>query len=179
MRKLVVLISVALGLLLLTPAAASASTLSLKSLAKTVTALQKQVSTLKAQVTTLRGTVTTQAATIAGLQSVVGADASHGLQLAVSDLQSNLSSLSTTVAGQTTTLTNAADVLALEPYVTVSSSAINGVAGPNIVFTGLQPADQELDQRDGQQRPGQPDRRLGRRACWWRGSYRLQQPRLR
>jgi hypothetical protein len=45
MRKLVVFIIVLLTLALLVPAAASASTPSLKSLAKTVKALQKQVKT--------------------------------------------------------------------------------------------------------------------------------------
>ena len=62
MRKLVVLIIVALGLVLLVPAAASASTLTLKSLAAKVAGLQKQVKSLKA-------TVTAQASTISSLQS--------------------------------------------------------------------------------------------------------------
>jgi hypothetical protein len=136
MRKLVVLILIALSGLLLMPAAASASTPTLKSLARTVASLQKQVTTLKAQVTSLQSTATSQAGTLAGLRSVVGADASHGLQLAVSDLQIGLGNLSTTVAGHTATLTSDAGVLALEPYVTVTSSAVNDVNGPNIVFQG-------------------------------------------
>ena len=51
MRKLVALVLVVLGVLLVTPAAASASTPTLKSFAKTVAALQKQVKTLNAKVT--------------------------------------------------------------------------------------------------------------------------------
>ena len=51
MRKLVVPVAIALGALLLTPAVASASPLTLKSLAKTVAALQTQVKTLNAKVT--------------------------------------------------------------------------------------------------------------------------------
>ena len=54
MRKLVVLILVALGLLLFTPAVASASTPTLASLAKSVAALQTQVNTQKAQIKTLQ-----------------------------------------------------------------------------------------------------------------------------
>lgn len=50
MRKLVAIVAIALGLLLLTPGVAAASTLTLKSLAKTVAALQKQVKTLNAKV---------------------------------------------------------------------------------------------------------------------------------
>ena len=53
MRKLVVLVLIALGLLLVTPAVASASTPSLKSLAKTVAALQKQVNIQKVEIKAL------------------------------------------------------------------------------------------------------------------------------
>lgn len=62
MKKLVVLIIVALGLVLLAPASASASTPTLKSLAKSVVSLQKQVKSLKAK-------VAAQATTISSLQS--------------------------------------------------------------------------------------------------------------
>ncbi|MGD0997841.1 MAG: hypothetical protein ABR941_05920 [Thermoleophilia bacterium] len=134
MRKLVALVLVALGVLLLTPAVASASTPTLKSLAKIVKALKKTEKSQAAAIKSLKTKVAAQASTIADLQSVVGGDASHGLQLAVSDLQINLANLSTTVAGQATTLTDHADVLALEPYVRVTSSAIDGVSGPNVVF---------------------------------------------
>jgi hypothetical protein len=53
MRKLVVLLLVALGLLLLSPAVASASTPTLRSLAKSLAALQKQIKTQKAQIKSL------------------------------------------------------------------------------------------------------------------------------
>jgi hypothetical protein len=53
MRKLVVLVLVTLGLLLVTPAVASASTPTLGSLAKAVAALQKQVNTQKSEIKTL------------------------------------------------------------------------------------------------------------------------------
>lgn len=89
MRKLIVLILVALGLLMVTPAVASASTPTLKSLAKTVAALQKRVNTQKVQIKALK-----------------------------------------------TELASAQPVLALAPYVSVTSDTMNGVIGPNIVFKG-------------------------------------------
>ena len=82
MKKLVVMLALASCCLLLTPALASASTPSLRSLAKSVAALQKQVKSLKSQ------------------------------------------------------LASAKSVLALAPYVSLAHSAVNGVAGPNIVFQG-------------------------------------------
>jgi hypothetical protein len=69
MRKLVALVGVALGLLLLVPAAASASTPTLKSLAKTVAALKAKVTTQGMTITSLQATVTSQATTISTLQS--------------------------------------------------------------------------------------------------------------
>ena len=53
MKKLVVVAMSSLCLLLLTPALASASTLTLKSLAKTVAALKTKVSNQQAQIKTL------------------------------------------------------------------------------------------------------------------------------
>ena len=82
MRKLVVCVLVVFGLVLLTASVASASTPTLKSLAKSVAALQKQVSSLKSQ------------------------------------------------------LSKAKSALALAPYLSVTKTAINGVAGPNVVFKG-------------------------------------------
>ena len=134
MRKLVVLVLDAVGVLLLAPAVASASTPTLKSLAKSLAALQKRVNslqgtvkaangkilTLQGRATTLQGKVakqasaittlqsklTSQATTIATLQSVVGADASHCLRLAVFNLQGGLAGLTNTVSGHTTSITN-------------------------------------------------------------------------
>jgi hypothetical protein len=91
-------------------ALAKSKTPTLKSLAKSLTALQKQVSSLK----TLS---TSQAATI-------------------STLSSDLSSAKQTIAGLQASLTSAAPVLALAPYVSVTTAALNGVTGPNIVFQG-------------------------------------------
>ena len=67
---------------------------------------------------------------------MVGADGSHGLQGSIASLQSTGDSQASAISLLQASVANAADVLALEPYVKVSSSAINGVAGPNIVFTG-------------------------------------------
>jgi hypothetical protein len=198
MKKLIVMLALVLCCLLLTPALASASRPTLKSLAKSLAALQTKVkgqatsiaslksdlgsakqtiatqgtalTTLSTQLTQARADITTlqnappsgvsqtvfdalaaQVTTAQGdigtLQSVVGADSSHGLQKSVADLQTTVGSGSSGLVGFTaamytllgtvnTKVNAAADVLALEPYVKVSSSAINGVTGPNIVFQG-------------------------------------------
>jgi hypothetical protein len=47
-----------------------------------------------------------------------------------------IKSIKSTVAAQATTLTNAAPLLAIAPYVSLNPSAMNGVKGPNIVFQG-------------------------------------------
>jgi uncharacterized coiled-coil protein SlyX len=185
MRKLVVLILIALGVLLVTPAVASASTPTLKSLAKAVKALQKteksqaaaisslsssltaakqtiatqgstlatltaelaqarkdittlqnappsgvsqadfdalaaKVTTAQGNITSLQGTSTSQGSAIAGLTSVVGADASHGLQKSVGDIAAN------PVLGLSW----------LPTYLSYTTNPINGVAGPNLVFQG-------------------------------------------
>ena len=127
MRKLAILLLVALGVLLVTPAVASASTPSLKSLSKTVKALQKSeksqaaaIKSLQSKVTTLQGTVSSQAGTIATLQSVVGADSAHGLRKSVATIAAN-------------------PVLTLSwlpTYLSLDKNAENGVIGPNIVFQG-------------------------------------------
>jgi hypothetical protein len=189
MKKLIVMLALALCCLLLTPAMASASRPTLKSLAKSLAALQAKVkgqatsiaslksdlgsakqtiatqgtalttlstqltqaladiTTLQTSVSGLGTTVAGHTTSLAGLTSVVGADASHGLQKGVADLQTTVGSGSTGLVGFTaamytllgtvnTKVNTAADVLALEPYVKVSSSAVNGVTGPNIVFQG-------------------------------------------
>ncbi|MEI6726748.1 MAG: hypothetical protein WCN81_11070, partial [Actinomycetes bacterium] len=103
MKKLLLVLCLVLTTVLFVPSVASASTPTLKSLAKAVAALQKKVN---AQATT----IASQNATISALQ--------------------------TTVAGHTTTLASAAPLLAIAPYVSLNAGAINGVKGPNIVFTG-------------------------------------------
>jgi hypothetical protein len=66
MRKLVVLVLVALGMLLLMPAAASASTPTLRSLAKSLTALQKTVKSQTAQIKALRAQVAAKHTVLTG-----------------------------------------------------------------------------------------------------------------
>jgi hypothetical protein len=117
MKKFLLALTLALCVVLVLPALASASTPSLKKLAKAVTVLQKKVrsqaatiSSLSSNLTTAKQAIASQGATIAALQ--------------------------TTVAGHTTTLTDAAPLLAIAPYVTLDQDAIDGVAGPNIVFQG-------------------------------------------
>ena len=125
MRKLVVLIFVALGVLLVTPAVASASTPTLKSLAKAVKALQKTEKSQAAAITSLKNTVASQASKITSLQGSVGSLTNQlaGFTTAITDLQN--------------TLKGDADVLALEPYVKVyRTTTLNGVSGPNIVLKG-------------------------------------------
>jgi len=73
MRKLVVLVLAVLTLVLLVPATASASTLTLKSLATKVAALQKQVTTQKAKIKTL-STQLTAAQSVLALAPYVSLD---------------------------------------------------------------------------------------------------------
>ena len=120
MRKLVVLVLIALGVLLVTPAVASASTPTLKSLAKAVKALQKTEKSQAAAITSLKGTVTSQAGTISSLQIVVGADVSHGLRKSVATIAAN----------------PALTLSWLPSYLSLDKNAINGVKGPNLVFKG-------------------------------------------
>ena len=47
-----------------------------------------------------------------------------------------IASLNTTVAGHTQTLAGAAPLLAIAPYVSLNTGAMNDVKGPNIVFQG-------------------------------------------
>ena len=138
MKKLLPLAFVVVLAALLLPSEAQASTPSLARLAKTVAALQSKVATQATQISRLstkltndEGTINSQAATIGTLSTDLAS-----AQTAISGLQGNVGSLTTTVAGQTATLTNAADVLALEPWGRVLSPAPNTVTGPTIVFQG-------------------------------------------
>jgi uncharacterized coiled-coil protein SlyX len=151
-KKLLPLAFVVVLAALLLPSEAQASTPSLAKLAKTVAALQSKVATQATQISRLstkltndEGTINSQGATIGALSTDLASaqTAISGLQgnvssltTTVSGLQGNVGSLTTTVAGQTATLTNDADVLALEPWVRVSSPAPNTVTGPTIVFQG-------------------------------------------
>jgi hypothetical protein len=118
MKKLVLAMLVCLVVLLAGGTVANARTPSLKKLAKTVAALQKKVKT--------------QAVTIASQGRTIGA---QGQTItAQSQAIASQSSTITTVQGQ---LVSAQNVLQLAPYVSVNTSAMNGVAGPNIVFKGV------------------------------------------
>jgi trimeric autotransporter adhesin len=90
MKKLLLAVSLCSLVLFACAAPASASTLTLRSLAQTVAALKKQVNT--------------QARTIKSLKNQL-------------------------VAGK--------PVLALAPYVSLKTGTLNGVAGPNLVFQGV------------------------------------------
>jgi hypothetical protein len=120
MKKLIVMLALASCCLLLTPALASASKPTLKGLAKSLAALQKKVNTQATTIASLKGTVATEASTITALQGVVGADSTHGLQKSVADI----------AASPALTLSW------LPTYLTLDTSAENGVKAPNIVFKG-------------------------------------------
>jgi hypothetical protein len=124
MKKLIVMLMLVSCCLLLIPATASASKPTLKSLARSLATLQK--------------TVQGQAATIASLSSGLSdAKATIATQsTTISSLSSKLSADEATITSEAATLATAAPVLALCPYVSVTGSAINGVAGPNVVFKG-------------------------------------------
>jgi uncharacterized protein YoxC len=126
MRKLVLcsLLACLLLFVLSGTALAKSKTPTLKSLAKSLTALQKQVNSLKSL-------STKQATTVTSLTSDLSA-----AKQTITSLTSDLSSAKQTIAGLQATLTSAAPVLALAPYVSVTTTALNGVGGPNIVFQG-------------------------------------------
>jgi hypothetical protein len=133
MRRFVVLALLVVAGVMLVPAGAGA-TPTLKSLAKSLTALQKTVksqtasikdlraktSTQAATISTLQSTVTTQAATIAALQSVVGVTPSEGLRKGLADIAAN----------------PALSLSWLPTYLTLDNAVENGVMAPNIVFKG-------------------------------------------
>jgi hypothetical protein len=119
MKKLLLAIIVCSLALFATAGTASAKTPTLKSLAKSLAALQKQESTISSKLTgadatiaSLKSKLTGDEATIASLQSAANADGS-----AIAGLQGS-------------------HVMALNPYLSVTSGAINGVTGPNVVLTG-------------------------------------------
>ena len=146
MKKLVLLVPVCLLCLLVFTANANASTPSLSKLAKELAALQAKV---KSQGTT----ISAQGARITSLTSqlAVAQNDIDTLQTSIAGVsQSDFDALSAkvtadegkqatdeaTIASQGTSLTTAAPVLALAPYVSVTSGTRYGTKGPNIVFTG-------------------------------------------
>jgi trimeric autotransporter adhesin len=152
MKKLLLAALVCTFVLLAVATTADAKTVTLKSLAKTVAALQKKVNAQAATIVSLRGTVadqgttiSSQGATIATLSSKLNSDegtiAAQGTTISsqgatIATLSSKLNSDEATIAAQGTTLSNAASVLAIAPYVSLTTGAMNGVTGPNIVFQG-------------------------------------------
>jgi uncharacterized coiled-coil protein SlyX len=174
MKRVTLAVIIAVGIMLLVPALAGASTPTLAQLAKTVAALQKKVNsqgtrlaaqerqlagqdaklagqaTLIAAQSTIISAQTGDLATLSGeLKTLSGdlgdADATLAEQTAriealldrLTASEGKLDSLQTVVDGQAATLTDAGPVLALAPYVSLTTAAMNDVAGPNIVFQGV------------------------------------------
>jgi len=76
-------------------------------------------------------TLKSLAKTVAALQKEVASQSNT-----IATLTSKLSADEVTIAAQGQKLSDAASLLAIAPYVSLNTSAINGVAGPNIVFQG-------------------------------------------
>jgi hypothetical protein len=55
----------------------------------------------------------------------------------ITALSSDLATARQNIAAQASTLSNAASLLAIAPYVSLNTGAMNGVVGPNIVFQGV------------------------------------------
>ena len=91
-----------------------------KSQTASIKALQSKAATQTGTIATLQSTVTSQASTISALQGVVGATAADGLRKSVADIAAN----------------PALTLSWLPTYLSLDSSAINGVTGPNIVLAG-------------------------------------------
>jgi hypothetical protein len=87
-----------------------------------ISSLQTSVSGLQSGLSGLGTQVSNQGNVIIALANIVGQDANSGLR--------------GTVASHTTALNNAAPLLAIAPYVSLKTSTLNGVVGPNIVFQG-------------------------------------------
>jgi hypothetical protein len=117
MKRLLLAALVTSIVLLAGTATAGAATLTLKGLAKTVAALQKKVDGQAAKITLQEKTIASLTNDLASAKQTIAA-------------------LDTSVQGHTTTLANAAPVLAIAPYISLSSLALDGVAGPNIVISG-------------------------------------------
>jgi hypothetical protein len=96
---------------------ASASTPTLKKLARTVAALQKKVNAQATRITALSSRIASDEATISTLTSKLAGDEA-------------------TISAQGAALSTAAPLLAIAPYVSLTTADLNGVKGPNIVFQG-------------------------------------------
>jgi hypothetical protein len=155
MKRLVAALIVSLCCLLLAPTLASASTPTLRQLARTVATLQKKVNAQAAKITAQNVKITSQGAAITSLSTELASAKSAitvlqqapvaGVSQAQFDaLAAKVTSDESTLAAQGTILTNAASLLAIAPYVSLNTGAMNGVKGPNVVFQGC-----NLHLRDG------------------------------
>jgi uncharacterized coiled-coil protein SlyX len=113
MKKLVFGVLIGALALLTLQATAQAATPTLARLAKTVAKLQSQVNSQSKTIASLNSQLATATGTIGALQTKVSADST-----AITALKSS-------------------PVMALDPYVTVSAAAINGVVGPTVVLQGV------------------------------------------
>jgi uncharacterized coiled-coil protein SlyX len=113
MKKLVFGVLIGALALLTLQATAQAATPTLARLAKTVAKLQSQVNSQSKTIASLNSQLATATGTIGALQTKVSADST-----AITALKSS-------------------PVMALDPYVTVSAAAINGMVGPTVVLQGV------------------------------------------
>ena len=113
MKKLVFGVLIGALALLTLQATAQAATPTLARLAKTVAKLQSQVNSQSKTIASLNSQLATATGTIGALQPKVSADST-----AITALKSS-------------------PVMALDPYVTVSAAAINGMVGPTVVLQGV------------------------------------------
>jgi hypothetical protein len=131
MKKLLLAVLVGSLVLLACTATAAAKTPSLKSLAKTVAALQKTVKSQATTITSLSTKLTSDEGTIASLSSKLTSD-----EGTIASQGTTIASQGATITTQAATLASAAPLLAIAPYVSLNSVAMNGVKAPNIVFKG-------------------------------------------
>jgi hypothetical protein len=121
MKKMVVVICLALLAVMALPSVAGAATVSqrLKALEKAVAAIKTVDKTQTAKIASLRTDLTAAQATMAALKSDLTA-----AQTTIASLSSQLATVQANKA------------LALDPYLTVTQGTLFGTKGPNIVFTG-------------------------------------------
>jgi hypothetical protein len=154
MKKLVPVLLLALVLLLLLPAAASAGTMSLSKLTKAVKALQGKVSTLQGQVKTLQARqlltgsgapaatigksgnlyLDTTTLTLYGPKTASG----WGTPTALKGQKGDTGAAGPQGPAGPDPAANPAyaGLFAIAPYVSVTQDTLDGVTGPNILFTG-------------------------------------------
>ena len=120
MKKLVFGVLIGALALLTLQATAQAATPTLARLAKTVAKLQSQVNSQSKTIASLNSQLATATSNMATATSTIGA------------LQTKVSADSTAI-----TALKSSPVMALDPYVTVSAAAINGMVGPTVVLQGV------------------------------------------